>query len=321
MAGKPAPTDVGLELQPPLELPRVPVGLRGSRIGRLLWPVLEERRTLAGRLAFMGLGFLVAFILIALLAPVISPYDPTPSEIRAEDVRLPPSPTHWMGTDYLGRDVFSRVLWGARTSLMVMLIGAMVALVVGAPLGLLSGYAGGYADRILVLVMDSMYSFPGLLLAIALAAVIGKGVLNIGIAITVIYVPFYFRVIRNHVVSVKQELFVEAARALGARPTTIIAKYITYNVVSSIPVIFSISAADAILTAAGLSYLGLGIPPEIPDWGLDLSQAQGLGDVSNGIWWTSFFPGLMILILATGLSLLGEGINDIVNPLLRRTKA
>src|SRR5256712_2392569 len=150
--------------------------------------------------------------------------------------------------------------------------------------------------------MDSIYSFPGLLLAMALAAILGRGVVNIGIAITVIYVPLYFRVVRNHVVAVKQELFVEAARALGARPRSVIVRYITFNVISSIPVIFSISAADAIFTAAGLSLIGLGIDPPIPGLGAHLATAQQW--LPNDIWWTSFFPGFMILLLTVALSML-----------------
>ena len=315
MAAKPVPSDAALGEAPGASI--LPPAFRGSRLGRVLWPLLRERRTLTGIMTFLGLGFMAAFLFIALAAPLISPYNPL--AINTSQVLQGPSVAHWMGTDHLGRDVFSRVLWGARTSLAIMAIGVLVALSVGVPVGLISGYAGGLLDRILVLVMDSIYSFPGLLLAMALAAILGRGVVNIGIAITVIYVPLYFRVVRNHTVAVKQEVFVEAARALGARPRSIITRYITFNVVSSIPVIFSISAADAILTAAGLSFIGLGIDPPTPDWGADLAVAQQW--LPSGVWWTSFFPGFMILLLTVGLSLLGEGINDIVNPLLRRTKA
>ncbi len=316
MAGKPVPSDVAIEPGPAIGAAILPPTMRRGLLGRVLWPLIEERRTLTGIMTFVGLGFLLAFIVIAVAAPLISPYDPL---TITSNLLNPPSASHLMGTDHLGRDVLSRVFWGARTSLMIMAIGVLVALVVGVPIGLTSGYLGGLVDRTLVLVMDSIYSFPGLLLAMALAAILGRGVVNIGIAITVIYVPLYFRVVRNHVVAVKQELFVEAARALGASPSSVIVRYITFNVISSIPVIFSISAADAILTAAGLSFIGLGIDPPIPDWGADLATAQQW--LPNNIWWTSFFPGFMILLLTVGLSMLGEGINDIVNPLLRRTKA
>ncbi len=225
-----------------------------------------------------------------------------------------------MGTDSAGRDVFSRVIWGARTSLTIMAIGIIIALAVGFPVGLFSGYVGGRIDRLLVLIMDSVYAFPGLLLAALIAAVIGKGVFNIGIAITVIYIPLYFRVTRNQTLSVREEPYVEAARALGARPLTVMFSYIAYSAVIAIPVIFSLSSADAILTAAGLSYLGLGLEIDVPgDWGRDLSDAQRFLGV--GVWWTSLFPGLMIILLTIGLSFLGEGLNDIVNPLLKKERA
>jgi peptide/nickel transport system permease protein len=200
-----------------------------------------------------------------------------------------------------------------------MAIGVFFALLVGFPLGLYSGYTGGRIDRILVLTMDSVYSFPGLLLAALVAIVLGKGVFNIGLAITVIYVPLYYRVTRNQTLAIMQETYVEAARALGASRSTVMWSYVAYNVLVSIPVIFSLSAADAILTAAGLSFLGLGLERPLPDWGLDLSDAQRF--LSTGIWWSSFFPGFMIILLTVGLSFLGEGLNDLVNPLLKKERA
>jgi peptide/nickel transport system permease protein len=228
--------------------------------------------------------------------------------------------SHWhlMGTDKLGRDVFSRALYGARTSLAIMAIGVSVALVVGFPLGLYSGYRGGALDKTLVLVMDSLYSFPGLLFAGLIAVLLGKGVVNIGLAVTVIYIPLYFRVTRTQVLSAREELYVEAARAVGARPTRIMFRYIARNVLVAIPVIFTISSADAILTAAGLSFLGLGLEGDIPDWGLDLSSAAEV--IDNGFWWASFFPGFAIVVLTVGLSFLGEGLNDILNPVLKKER-
>lgn len=226
---------------------------------------------------------------------------------------------HLMGTDPVGRDVFSRILFGTATSLEIMAIGVFVALFVGFPIGLFSGYTGGRIDKVLVLVMDSLYAFPGLLLAGLIAVLIGKGVVNIGLAVTVIYIPLYFRSTRSLVLSVREELYVEAARALGAKPGRIIWRYIASNVLVAIPVIFSLSAADAVLTAAGLSYLGLGVEAPTADWGLDLSAASSR--ISVGIWWSSFFPGLIIVLLTVGLSFLGEGLNDIINPVLRKERA
>jgi len=225
---------------------------------------------------------------------------------------------HLMGTDLLGRDVFTRVLYGTRTSLTIMAVGVFIALLVGFPLGLWSGYLGGNLDKVLVLVMDSIYSFPGLLFAGLIAVLLGKGVVNIGLAVTVIYIPLYFRVTRSQVLSAREELYVEAAKAIGAPPRRIMFRYIAMNVIVAVPVIFSISAADAILTAAGLSYLGLGVEAPTPDWGLDLSAGANL--IDNGIWWSSFFPGLVIVILTIGLSFLGEGLDDLINPLLKKER-
>lgn len=226
---------------------------------------------------------------------------------------------HFMGTDPVGRDVYSRVLYGARTSLAIMVIGVSVALLVGVPLGLYSGYRGGNRDKTLVLIMDSLYAFPGLLLAGLIAVFLGKGVVNIGLAVTVIYIPLYFRVVRSQVLSTKEEQYVEAARAIGARPWRIIMRYIALSVIIAIPVIFAISAADAVLTAAGLSYLGLGVEQPTPDWGLDLAGAAE--KIDNGIWWSSLYPGLAIVVMTIGLSFLGEGINDLLNPLLRKERS
>jgi len=295
---------------PFLEVPR-------SFLGRLFHPLVRERKTLAGVLSWIGLGIFLVYIFLAVFAPVLAPFQQT--QPFSNPVLQSPSLRYLMGTDNVGRDVLSRVVWGARTSLEIMAIGVFIALAIGFPIGLLSGYVGGITDRALVLIMDSIYAFPGLLLAALIAAVIGKGVFNIGVAITVIYVPLYFRVTRNQTLSVREEPYVEAARALGARTLTIMLSYVAQSVIIAIPVIFSLSAADAILTAAGLSYLGLGLEVDTPgDWGRDLSDAQQW--IGVGVWWTSLFPGLMIILLTVGLSFLGEGLNDIINPILRKER-
>jgi peptide/nickel transport system permease protein len=188
---------------------------------------------------------------------------------------------------------------------------------------LLSGYFGGLLDRALVLVMDALFAFPYLLLAIVIAFLlanrIGRGVATAAIAISVIYVPQYFRVVRNHVISVREEPYVEAARALGARPLTVISRYVLQNVIQSVPVIATLNAADAILTLAALGFLGYGIQPtDAAEWGYD--SARAISDAGAGIWWTGLFPGLAIVLLVTGLTLLGEGLNDVLNPVLRRRR-
>jgi len=219
-----------------------------------------------------------------------------------------------LGTDNLGRDVFSRLLHGAGTVLKVALLSAILSALVGVPAGLLSGFIGGQLDKVISLVMDSIYSFPGLILAIAMAAMLGPGVLNMAIAISVVYVPTYFRVVRGQTLSVKEELYVEAARSLGAKATTILRLYVFPNVIPSMVVIFSMNIADAILTEAGLSFLGLGIDPSKPDWGYDLSKGKAF--LPGGYWWIITFPGMMIALVALGFALLGEGLNEILNPRL-----
>jgi len=219
-----------------------------------------------------------------------------------------------MGTDNLGRDVFSRILHGADVVLKVALLSAIFSALVGVPLGLLSGFIGGRLDKVISLIMDSIYSFPGLILAIAMAAMLGPGVLNMAVAISVVYVPTYFRVVRGQTLSVKEQLYVEAARSLGARAAAILRLYVFPNVIPSIVVIFSMNIADAILTEAGLSFLGLGIDPSKPDWGYDLSKGKAF--LPGGYWWIITFPGLMIALVAMGFALLGEGLNEILNPQL-----
>ncbi|HKB93901.1 MAG TPA: ABC transporter permease, partial [Gaiellaceae bacterium] len=186
---------------------------------------------------------------------------------------------------------------------------------------LFSGYFGGPFDRGAVLFMDAMFAFPPLLLAIVIAFLLGgganSGVLVAAFAITVTYVPQYFRVVRNHVISVREEPYVEAARALGAKPVTILRRYVFFNVVQNVPVIATLNAADAVLTLTALGFLGYGVQPtQGAEWGYDVSRA--VSDAASGIWWTGLFPGLAIVLLVTGLTLLGEGLNETINPVLRR---
>lgn len=218
-----------------------------------------------------------------------------------------------LGTNQIGQDILSRTIWGTRIALIVGLSSAVVAIVIGVPLGLISGFISGPIDRVLTLLMDSLYSFPGLILAISIAAVLGPGIGNIIISIAVLYIPTYFRVVRGQTLSVKQELYVEAARSLGTRPWTILWRYIFPNVVPSVVIIFSVNVADAILTEAGLSFLGLGLPPDTPDWGIDLARGK---DYLQRAWWLITFPGLMVTIVTLAFSMLGESLSEILNPRL-----
>ena len=191
-------------------------------------------------------------------------------------------------------------------ALQVVALALVLALVIGVPLGMLSGYLGGWLDRGLVLVMDTLYTLPVLLLSVVLAFLLGKGLPNAAAALCVVYVPQYFRVVRNQTAQVKAELFVEAARSLGAGPLWILRRYLFRNVITTVPVLLSLNAADAVLVLGGLGFLGLGLPESIPEWGSDLQQA--LGAVPTGIWWTALFPGLAMFVLVLGLSFLGEGL-------------
>jgi peptide/nickel transport system permease protein len=235
-------------------------------------------------------------------------------EVAVKSVGEPFGARFLLGTDNYGRDVFSRLIKGARTVLGIAILAALMSASVGVPVGLLSGFFGGILDRVLSLIMDSIYSFPGLILAICMAALLGPSMLNVAIAIAVIYVPVYFRLVRGQVLSVKEQLYVEAARSLGARAFTLLWLYVFPNVIPSIVVIFSVNVADSILTEAGLSFLGLGLPPPTPDWGFDLSAGKRF--IPSGYWWIITFPGMMIALLTLGFSMLGEGLNEILSPRL-----
>ncbi|MGA7269767.1 MAG: ABC transporter permease subunit [Acidimicrobiia bacterium] len=219
-----------------------------------------------------------------------------------------------LGTNQIGQDVFSRLIWGTRIALIIGFSSAGVALVTGVPLGLIAGYTGGKLDRLLTLVMDSLYAFPGLILAIAITAVLGPSILNVIVAIAVLYVPTYYRIVRGQTLSVKEEVYVEAARSIGARAGSILRRYVYPNVIPSVSIILSVNVADAILTGAGLSFLGLGLPPNTADWGIDVARGQEFIQTS---WWLITFPGLAIMLVVLAFTMMGEGLTEILNPKLR----
>jgi peptide/nickel transport system permease protein len=219
-----------------------------------------------------------------------------------------------LGTNQIGQDVFSRLIWGTRIALLIGFSASIIALVLGVPLGLLAGFRGGKLDRLLSIIMDSLYAFPGLILAISITAVLGPSVLNVIVAIAVLYIPTYYRIVRGQTLSVKEELYVEAARSIGARSREILRKYIYPNVIPSVAIIFSVNVADAILTGAGLSFLGLGLPPNTADWGIDLARGQGFIQTA---WWLITFPGIAIMLVVLAFTMMGEGLMEIFNPKLR----
>jgi peptide/nickel transport system permease protein len=272
-----------------------------------------------------GLVITAIFVILAVFAPWIAPYGFAQSS--ADGVRFPkagaPSADHWFGTDRLFFDVLSRVIWGARTAIEVVVLSILFCVVIGVPLGLVSGYYGGWLDRVLVLIMDAIFAFPSFLLAIVfsflLTDIFGGSVLAVALSLTAIYIPQYFRVVRNTTVSAKEAAYVEAARAMGAKDGVIMRRYLFGNVIQSVPVLGTLNAADAIVTLAGLGFLGLGIQStDAAEWGHDLSRA--ISDAGSGVWWTGLYPGLAIVLLVTGLTLVGEGVNETVNPTLRRRR-
>ncbi|OZD01316.1 peptide ABC transporter permease [Rhodococcus sp. 06-235-1A] len=271
---------------------------------------------------------MVGFVIAAVFAPLLAPYGFSQTSDAGQDFarQAAPSAEHWFGTSVRGEDVFSRVIYGARTALMVIASSLILSLIIGVPLGLASGYIGRWFDRVLVLFMDAMYAFPSLLLAVVISIVVAGGqsssfggIASAAIAITAIFVPQYFRVVRNATVAVKTEPYVDAARVTGVGTPRILFRHILANVVQTLPVIITLNGAEAILTLAGLGFLGFGIEPtSASEWGYDINKA--LPDISNGIWWTSVFPGLGIVLVVLGLTMVGESASETLNPLLRTRK-
>jgi peptide/nickel transport system permease protein len=260
----------------------------------------------------IGAFIVLGIILMAIFANFVAPFSPYDQNTGAQ--LSPPSSKHIMGTDNLQRDILSRIVYGSQTILRVAILAAIISSLIGIIAGLISGFTGGIFDKFLSLVMDSVYSFPGLILAIAFAAMLGPGVINITLAVAVIYIPTYFRLVRGQTLSIKEELYVEAAQAIGASRTTVLWHYIFPNVIATAVVVFSLNVADAIMIEAALTYIGLGLPPEIVDWGMDL--AMGKKFLVSGQWWLITFPGAMISLLALGFTMLGEGLSEILNPRL-----
>jgi peptide/nickel transport system permease protein len=271
-------------------------------------PSLQVDRSLSARMARWGVVIVVAYGLVAVLTPLLVHLGvlSDPNAGLQNPIYAPPSLAHWCGTDRLGRDVCVRTLAGSGVALQVVLLALGIALVIGVPLGMLSGYLGGWTDRLLVLLMDTLYTLPVLLLSVVLAFLLGRGLPNAAAALCVVYIPQYFRVVRNQSAQVKAELFIEAAQSLGAGPLWILRHYLFRNVITSVPVLLTLNAADAVLVLGGLGFLGLGLPETIPEWGGDLQQA--LTALPTGIWWTALYPGLAMFVLVLGLSFLGEGL-------------
>jgi len=254
---------------------------------------------------FLIVLFYLLIVLIMKLLEVNNFFGYSFSDLSS-DIFAPPSIEHLCGTDRLGRDVCLRTLQGSSLAIEVVFLAIFFALIVGLPLGLLSGYFGGVFDKFLSLIMDTIFSIPVILLSVVVAFVLGKGILNAALALCIVYSPQYFRLIRNQTILVKSETYIEAARISGADVKTIIFKYILPNVITPLPIVLTLNAADAVLVLGSLGFLGLGVPADVPEWGSDLNLA--LAALPTGIWWTALFPGLAMFFLVLGLSFLGEDL-------------
>src|SRR5215813_4731285 len=267
------------------------------------------RRLFKRKGAVAGLVVISTFILLALFAPLVSPYDPIATSWSL--VRKPPSALHWFGTDELGRDVLARVIYGTRASLLAGVISVSIALSVGVPLGLISGYRGGFIDALISRITDAMLACPFLILAIALAAFLGPSLRNAMIAIGVSATPIFIRLTRGQVMSVKVEDYVEAARAMGNPRWRIALFHILPNILPALLVQATLSIAAAIIAEAALSFLGLGQQPPSPSWGSMLNAAQRF--LTNAPW-MAIWPGLAIFLVVLSLNLVGDGLRDALDP-------
>jgi peptide/nickel transport system permease protein len=260
----------------------------------------------------VGAVLVCAFVLVAALAPLLSPYDPVSADFA--NVLSPPTRAHPFGTDDIGRDILSRVVYGSRISLQAGLFTVAVALCIGLPLGLVAGYLGGRVDNVIMRALEVILSFPGLVLALGITAVLGPKLIHALFAIGVVFVPNFARLIRAQVLSVKEHDFVAAARALGASDRRLVLLHILPNCLAPLLVQSSFSVAFGILTEAALSFLGMGTQPPTPSWGIMLSAGRGYLEQAP---WLGAFPGLAIFLAVLGFNLLGDGIRDALDPRLK----
>lgn len=270
------------------------------------------RRLIKGKLSVTGLAVFIGIIAVSALAPWISPYDPNAT--NTSELLQPPSATYWMGTDELGRDVFSRIIYGTRISLVVGVIAVAMAMVLGSLLGLIAGYWRGAADYLIMSVTDSVWAFPTLILALAITAALGPSLSNVTIAIGLVFTPGFARLVRSMVLSVREREYVQSARSIGLNDWEIIIRYIWPNITPTMIVQASLNAAQAIIAEASMSFLGLGIQPPAASWGSMLKSGYPYLEMAS---WLSIFPGLAILISVLGLNFLGDGLRDAMDIKMR----
>jgi peptide/nickel transport system permease protein len=271
------------------------------------------RRLRRNRAAVAGAGVVLVFVLLAVLAPVLVPYNPIQGIL---DDRLQAfSAAHWLGTDELGRDLLSRILYGARISLQIQIVAVVLALIVGVVLGSLSGYLGGYVDTVIMRCMDILLAFPGIFLALGIIAALGPGLMNLMFAAGISSIPQFARIVRASILSLKEREFVEAALALGSGSNRVMFRHLLPNCMAPIIVQSTLRMATVLLTASGLSFLGLGVQPPTPEWGAMLSNARSYLIVAPHV---ATIPGLAIMVVVVGFNLFGDGLRDTLDPRLRQ---
>ncbi len=262
--------------------------------------------------AIVGFSLLLLVILAAVFAPLITDYDPI--KISPRERTQPPSQTHWLGTNQFGRDIYTRVVYGARVSLPVGLIAVGIAAVSGTLLGLLAGYYGRFVDGVIMRVIDIMLAFPGIMLALVVVAILGASLQNVMIAVGIGEIPRYTRLVRGSVLSAREQVYVEAARVIGVPNRAILYRHILPNIVGPVVVLSTLSVGTAILAAAGLSFLGLGSQPPRPEWGSMLADGR---QFLRSHWWITTMPGLAIALTVLSVNMAGDGLRDILDPRLR----
>lgn len=258
----------------------------------------------------IGAFILSFFVFMALAAPIITPFGPV--EINVKNRLQPPSLTHIFGTDKLGMDIYSRVVYATRIDLLIAFGGVSLAMLIGVPLGAIIGYSPSKFDEVAMRIVDGINAFPMFILALAIASAIGPGIGNVIIVVAFVNFPSYLRLVRGQVLSLKQRQFIEAARSVGNSPMKIIFRHLLPNTLGPVLVLACLNTAWAILTAAALSFVGVGVTLPNPEWGLMVNQ--GIRYVTSGEWWISFFPGMAISLIVLGLNLVGDSLNDIVDP-------
>ena len=264
--------------------------------------------------ALVGLGIILTFVLLAVFAPLISPYDPVAQDLSS--AVQAPSAEHWFGTDQLGRDIATRLMYGTRISLLIGVLAVAIGLVIGVPLGMVAGYYGGWADLAISRAADMMFAFTSILLALTLVAVLGVSLQNVIIAVGISVVPVIIRLVRSSVLSIREEPYVEAARALGASDLRIITRHVFRNALTPVLVHGTLSIGVSILLAAGLGFLGLGVQSPTPEWGTMLGEGRQF--IFNAPHMTTF-PGLTIFLAILAFNLLGDGLRDALDPRMRTT--